>query len=234
MDISDEKRRKALERIFFHDILNTAGGIRGLAELLHEASPQEVTQYKDIIYSLAHMIVEEINSQRTLSSAENGELSANPSTVATLHLLKEVVEVFKNYDTAHSRKLVIDDNAFDTELFTDRALLQRVLGNMLKNGLEASEPGESVTIGCNKTEMGVEFWVHNPCEMPREIQLQIFQRSFSTKGTGKRAWHLQHKVIERTLLERHCIFQLFGRRDHFPCKPTKPQIIAITAITPSS
>ena len=34
VDISDEKRRLALERIFFHDILNTAGGVRSIADLL--------------------------------------------------------------------------------------------------------------------------------------------------------------------------------------------------------
>ena len=33
-DISHEKRRKFLERIFFHDILNTAGSLRGIVELL--------------------------------------------------------------------------------------------------------------------------------------------------------------------------------------------------------
>ena len=29
------------------------------------------------------------------------------------------------------------------------------------------------------------FEVHNPVEMPREIQLQMFVRSFSTKGLGR-------------------------------------------------
>ncbi len=38
--------------------------------------------------------------------------------------------------------------------------------------------------------MGVEagrvwFEVHNPAYMPRDIQLQVFQRSFSTKGEGR-------------------------------------------------
>ncbi len=36
-DISDEKRRQALERVFFHDLLNTAGAVMGYAELLREA-----------------------------------------------------------------------------------------------------------------------------------------------------------------------------------------------------
>ena len=40
-DISHEKRRLALERTFFHDVLNTAGGLRGYTELLLESEPDE-------------------------------------------------------------------------------------------------------------------------------------------------------------------------------------------------
>lgn len=33
-DITDQQRRRALERIFFHDVMNTAGGVVGLSRLL--------------------------------------------------------------------------------------------------------------------------------------------------------------------------------------------------------
>jgi hypothetical protein len=35
-DIRHEKRRRTLERIFFHDVLNTATGLLGFSELLPE------------------------------------------------------------------------------------------------------------------------------------------------------------------------------------------------------
>jgi len=34
-------------------------------------------------------------------------------------------------------------------------------------------------------DKGIRFWVNNPNFMPREVQLQVFQRSFSTKGAGR-------------------------------------------------
>jgi len=34
IDIGDTKRRRALERIFFHDIMNTATGVRGLSSMV--------------------------------------------------------------------------------------------------------------------------------------------------------------------------------------------------------
>ena len=71
------------------------------------------------------------------------------------------------------------------EIVTDSRLLRRILGNLIKNALEASQPGQTVTAGCAEDEGGVRFWVHNPTFMPPRVQLQVFNRSFSTKGSGR-------------------------------------------------
>ena len=206
MDISDEKRRKVLERIFFHDILNTASGMKGFAELLQNASPDETSQYKGVIFSLARMIVDEINSQRTLTAAENNELTINPTKVRALDLIKEIVGLYKNHDVARDRKLLIDPKADDVELVTDRPLLQRVIGNMTKNALEACKPGETVTVSCGMHGNQVEFRVHNPNEMPRDVQLQVFQRSFSTKGAGRGLGTYSIKLLTEKYLQGSASF----------------------------
>jgi signal transduction histidine kinase len=56
---------------------------------------------------------------------------------------------------------------------------------MVKNALEASEIGQVVTLSCRRAEAGVEFSVHNQSAMSKDVQLQVFQRSFSTKGGGR-------------------------------------------------
>jgi signal transduction histidine kinase len=56
---------------------------------------------------------------------------------------------------------------------------------MVKNALEASGCGDMVRTGLGVKKNRVEFWVRKPRPMPREIQLQVFQRSFSTKGKGR-------------------------------------------------
>ncbi len=53
---------------------------------------------------------------------------------------------------------------------------------MVKNALEATGIGGIVTIGCEDLGDHIQFWVHNAEVMPEEVQLQVFQRSFSTKG----------------------------------------------------
>ena len=72
-------------------------------------------------------------------------------------------------------------------LESDRVLVNRVLGNLIKNALEASDPGQQVTVsGALIDETQVRFTVHNVTVMPREVQLQVFQRSFSTRGGAGR------------------------------------------------
>ena len=40
-DITDEKRRQVLERVFFHDILNTAGSLKAMVEVLDQLHGEE-------------------------------------------------------------------------------------------------------------------------------------------------------------------------------------------------
>ena len=184
-DISDEKRRTALERTFFHDILNTAGGLRGLVELLGFAEASEVEEMKGMIGHLSERLIEEITAQRELLAAENDTLAVNVIGLESKELLQSVVDLYRNHEVAVDRQIRISSNTEDVTIHSDRALLRRVLENMVKNALEAVDPQGTVTVGCRNTGEGVLFEVHNPTFMPRDVQLQIFQRSFSTKGPGR-------------------------------------------------
>ncbi len=86
------------------------------------------------------------------------------------------------------------------------SLLLRVLCNMIKNALEACGKGETVTAGCARQDGHVEFRVHNPGCMPREVQLQVFQRSFSTKGTGRGLGTYSIKLLTERYLHGHVSF----------------------------
>ena len=62
---------------FFHDVLNTAGGVQGLVELLKEQNdPEEAEELIDMIWSGAHMLIEEINApeaiERSRKRGSNG------------------------------------------------------------------------------------------------------------------------------------------------------------------
>jgi signal transduction histidine kinase len=205
-DISHEKRRRVLERAFFHDLLNIAGGLQGFVELLRESPPDKIEETREWIYAISQHLIEEINAQKQLAAAENNELSVRPVPVQSLKFLQEVVETYKNHDVAEGRVIAIDSQAQDVWFVSDVRLLRRVIGNMLKNALEAVAPGETVTLSCQSDEEGVRFTVHNPGFIPRDVQLQIFQRSFSTKGNGRGIGTYSMKLLSERYLDGEVAF----------------------------
>ena len=185
-DIAGEKRRQVLERHFFHDVLNSAGGVHGLATqlALGEVAPADEGEMRQLLAQTSQQLIEEIQFQNALSKAESGELQVNLEPEDLAALLRGIRDAYACHPVAARRALVLGPLA-KTTVRTDRVLFRRAFGNLVKNALEATPPGGVVTIG-SRTEAG-SIWctVHNPGVMPLAVQHQIFQRSFSTKGEGR-------------------------------------------------
>lgn len=186
-DISNEKRRQVLERLFFHDIINTAGGLRGFIEFLEiTEDPAERQEYTKIASRLSETLIEEILSQRELLAAERGELRAKLEEVSLAELIVEVIQQIKHHSVSENKFIKAKDINPEITLQTDPVLLKRVLLNLLKNAVEASLKGMEITIGVNVEKVDqIEIWVKNETLIPKDIQLQIFQRSFSTKNASR-------------------------------------------------
>lgn len=185
LDVSDAKRKDVLQRLFFHDILNTAGGLSGYSELLKDSPGEDISEYTDIIHRLSVIIVDQINGQRQLLDAENGTLEVQLEEIVSTEIVENMVLTAKTLQEATDKHIVSKSNNETFVFNSDPTLISRILGNLIKNALEASKDGDSVTVGCRKSENRAEFSVQNPAVMSEEIKHQIFQRSFSTKGKGR-------------------------------------------------
>jgi signal transduction histidine kinase len=186
-DIADEKRREFLERIFLHDIMNTATALRGFSWLLTADADDEQSRrdYQDRIALLTERMINEIQAHRQLIAAENGELKLAVQRVNSYALLQDTFSAYCHPDVLDRRLLRSMQDSAVADFASDPTLLTRVLGNMVKNAIEASAPGDMVTMGCREEGDEVVFWVHNPTYMPENVRLQVFNRSFSTKGPGR-------------------------------------------------
>jgi signal transduction histidine kinase len=199
-DISHEKRRRALERIFFHDVLNTTGGLTGYFEMMEEEDPQIQKECLSTIKHLLRKLIDEIKAQVELAAAESNELAANPKEINSIDCIQEVCEFYRHHIVAENRTISVDLHAMRIMFVSDSTLLGRVLGNMIKNALEASPEKGIVTVGCAHHNESVEFWVHNTSFIPRNVQLQMFQRSFSTNGSNRGLGTYSMKLLSERYL----------------------------------
>lgn len=199
MDISHEKRREVLERIFFHDLLNTAGNIFSLSQMIERFGEAKRKNYLKILHGTSLQLVEEIKAHKILIGAEKGDLEVNVDTIHSDQLLENIVPGFN--DLLESRKVHVQINACTASFESDPILLARVLVNMLKNAIEASAQSGTVTVGCIEMEDGIKFWTHNQGHMEPSIKMQVFQRSFSTKGTGRGIGTYSIKLLTEKYLQ---------------------------------
>ncbi len=183
-NISEKKRRQMLESVFLHDILNTAAILGGLSETFDEL-PQE--QVKEMLNEVSENISDEVQSYRLISNAENQVLKPDYSLLDISDIVAEVVRGLRNMHKYKYRQVDIDVSV--ANIFTEKTLLRRVLINMVKNALEASNHDDVVRIFSHydKKNETARISVHNPQVIPINDQLKLFQKSFSTKGRG-RGW----------------------------------------------
>jgi signal transduction histidine kinase len=178
------KRRRMLEKIFFHDILNLTGSIRGFAELL--LTPQTLPQKEifQLIQQAADKAVDEIEAQRILVGAERHDLRLEVTEIESLPLVELTAALYRHHKVGKGKDIRIDPESENLSFNSDQTLLIRVLGNLLKNALEATPAEGAISTGCRRQRDRIAFWVHNERAIPRDIQPRIFQEQVSHKHQG--------------------------------------------------
>jgi len=204
-DISEQKRKQILERTFLHDLLNSVGGMRGLVELLAAGDGQE--EFSGMVLDLTDEIIDEIRTHQMLYSAEKGETELELRALQSTDILKKLEPFFKNREVALNKKLKIVNIGEPFEIQSDEILLNRVLINLIKNAFEASQQGMVVVATVRKEGDEALFTVHNNTFIERNVQLQVFKRSFSTKGTGRGIGTYSMRLITEKYLKGSISFE---------------------------
>jgi hypothetical protein len=184
-NIQDEKRRAALEHVFFHDILNDTAILKAYTENVRDGIVPTDPSAIDNIYRFSKRLADAISDQRNLLLAEEGQYAPNLQAIEIATMLKELVELYKKSPHAKNKTLLLQIPDFFVGIKSDANLLWRVLGNLMKNALEATPEQGTVTVGFRKENGAGVFSVSGPAVMTEAVKHQVFQRSFSTKGPGR-------------------------------------------------
>lgn len=183
-DIGLKKRMAILEKIFFHDIVNIAGGIHSMLQLMTDDRIHDRKKLNELLVASSEQLLNEINAHKILKAAESHDLIVQNVNSNSLRLLDVAVSMAENLKCAFGKVIFIDASSAEIEIMTDETLLTRVLMNMLTNALEASSVGDRVTAGVDVKDKSVVFWVHNTQHISDEHKHKIFVKSFTTKKRG--------------------------------------------------
>jgi nitrogen fixation/metabolism regulation signal transduction histidine kinase len=202
-DISDLKRREVLERLFFHDLMNSLSSLQaGLGLIDGEfGSLASEHDYLERTTRVMKRLIDEVIQQKQILTMEKGDLETDKIDFDLGALARDIVRTVEIADYAKGRRIGLYDERAEALVRSDPTLLRRVMVNMLKNALEASEPGEEVAVELRERGPDVEIAVRNSAFMPRQVQLQVFQRSFSTKGLGRGLGTYSMKMLTENYLD---------------------------------
>ena len=133
----------------------------------------------------AATLVDQIQNQRLLTMAENNNLSVSVQLIDSLDFLRGILAKWQDEGEARHLKLVVNTDSMPVGFSSDKTILSHVLNSMVKNAFDASSRGMEIALGCYAENQTVVFRVRNSTVMTEDVQLQVFLRSFSTRGAGR-------------------------------------------------
>ena len=194
-DTFAQKRLRVQERTLFHDVLNLAAGVRGLCELAADAEGAPDKERMRLIRDGADNLVDEIQRLRKLRVAENGDLELFEEEVEPGEILRGVVARVKDEADARHLEIVVADDAGDVPVVSDSEVLSLIVGDLFRNAVEASSPRDRVTLSCGVEGGQMVFRVRNPAVLAADVRDHVFERSFTTRGSGKGVGAYRAKLL---------------------------------------
>ena len=120
-----------------------------------------------------------------LLALENKEYKLSMITLQGIELINLAANEYRTHPKAYGKKIVVSPSSVNVQISSDYTLLMRVIINMVINALEATSEGGSITIGLDDDGDFAKFWVASRRVIPDHVKVQIFKRSFSTKGIDR-------------------------------------------------
>jgi two-component system, sensor histidine kinase ChiS len=193
--------REDVERMSRHDLKTPLGSIHGAARLLREDPrlAQDQQELVAVVQRAALRMLEMVNLSLGLFRMQTGTYELRPRTVD----LREVVALVMVdlHAQAQAGGVVVrvqDRGPAPVPARAEELLCYSIVANLLKNAIEASQPGEQVTIGFGRDDP-VTVRIHNPAQVPPDIAARFFDMYVSGgKGGGTGLGTHSARLMART------------------------------------
>ena len=179
-DISADQRRAVLERTFFEEISSTIVSALGRSKLMLKAEGERAHMLAEDIFGALIRLAQEVRIQKTLAQESDAAFLPLLRMTAVAEVVKEVAHTCQAFPVAKGKHLRVEDKTGGLKFKVDSWLLQRVLGGMVMNALEAAPAGDEVRLTAEVSGAELTFSVWNRQPMAPEVTKRIFHQNFST------------------------------------------------------
>jgi two-component system OmpR family sensor kinase len=187
----DRLRRELIANVS-HDLRTPLAGLHGYLETLllkgETLPPEEARSYLETALAQSEHLGELVSQLFELASLEAGAVELHPETFSLSELAQDVVQKF---DLSAQRAGVALDAELPDELALVRGdvrLIERVLDNLIENGLRYTPEGGRVRVGLSTDDGAVEVRVEDTGPgIPRDELPRIFDRFY--RGAEDRRKH---------------------------------------------
>lgn len=188
-DITDRKMneqfRLEVERIVRHDIKTPLASLHVFAKTVFEDGIDEELRplIPGVLRAIRH-VINLVDSTDKIALIEQGKYRPNSTWFNIQTVIHETQAYFS---TITKRKHIQIETYFNTNskantsCYGEESLVQDMLTNILKNALEASPDGKTVTINCIFSENNLYITVHNQGAIHESIRQTFFEK-YTTYG----------------------------------------------------
>jgi len=192
-----ERLREDVERILRHDLRNLLSGIISTSQILKsyptQMSTEKTMDFIALIYDTSMRMDHMMRHSLDIFKMEEGKYEFQPSYFNIVILLRNLDKQYANLRSIQSIQMDYQVNGVSIEweeqyyIIGEMYLFENMMGNIIKNAIEASPPDQTVTVSIQQIDNTHSICVHNFGVVPEEIRDSFFEK-YTTKnkkyGTG--------------------------------------------------
>lgn len=183
--MENARLREDIERLTRHDLKSPLGAIIGTTEVLLKneklgfGSKELIQEIRASSFDILTMI----NRSLDIYKMETGHYELTPEEFDIVETLKEAVDDARILGRDEQIKVLFSPPEEPLMIRGEKLLCFTILGNLLKNAVEASKEEESIMVAISFTESAI-ITIHNNAPIPAEIQDSLFEKhvTFGKKG----------------------------------------------------